>query len=69
MRASSIFLVASLVIASLAVAAPAAAAEPCVKGICAPERHCLEVYPWSRLCEGDVAGFLDAFCGTRWCLG
>src|SRR5581483_6440062 len=31
--------------------APAASAGPV---------NCLEVYPWSKLCEGDVGGFLCA---------
>lgn len=43
---------ATLIVASLlTVFAPVAAAEP----------QCLEVYPWSELCEGDVGGFIGAF--------
>jgi hypothetical protein len=40
---------AATVLSLLAVALPGAAAEP----------QCLQVYPWSELCEGDVGGFLE----------
>lgn len=41
---------------------PTAAASPCPADIeCGME--CLQVYPWSRLCEGDVVGFLEAYAG------
>lgn len=46
------FFTATLIAASLlTVFVPVASAEP----------QCLEVYPWSKLCEGDVAGFVDSF--------
>jgi hypothetical protein len=47
MRAVAIIL--SLVFASL-LFAPTASAGP----------DCIQVYPWSKLCEGDVGGFLCA---------
>lgn len=54
---------AALLAASLLTAfAPIAAAEP----------QCLEVYPWSKLCEGDVAGFVDGLrilgCNVSECI-
>lgn len=40
----------------------AAAGSPCPDAL---DCHvdCLQVYPWSRLCEGDVGGFLEAYVG------
>jgi hypothetical protein len=51
----------TLLAASFAVAAPAQA-DVCVKDHCVTW-DCVQVYPWSRLCQGDVVGFLDAYLG------
>ena len=52
----------ALLSATLAVSAPAAA-DVCVKDHCVVTWDCLQVYPWSRLCQGDVVGFLEAYLG------
>lgn len=52
----------TLLAASYAVAAPAQADHVCVKDACV-HWDCLQVYPWSRLCQGDVVGFLEAYLG------
>ena len=49
--------VAALVLAA-AVLPAVATAEP----------QCLQVYPWSRLCEGDVRGFLEGMGVTVHCI-
>ena len=53
--------------ATFAVPAPAQADVCYVKDtVCLAGWDCLQVYPWSRLCEGDVVGFLEAYlCVTR----
>ena len=57
-------LVALTLLAASVAVAPPAHAEVCVKGtdVCV-QMECLQVYPWSRLCEGDVVGFLEAYLG------
>ncbi len=45
----SVLIVASMLFAATIVL-PVASAEP----------QCLQVYPWSKLCQGDVGGFLCA---------
>lgn len=47
MNVRLVLITAALVLATLAVA-PAAEARP----------QCLQVYPWSELCEGDVGSFV-----------
>lgn len=42
-----------LTILAVALVPTAAAAEP----------ECIQVYPWSELCQGDVVGFLEAYVG------
>lgn len=50
-------------ISLLALALPVASAAP-------PEPQCLQVYPWSELCQGDVDGFLGAVlpCDVKDCV-
>lgn len=51
-------------LAALAVSTPVASAHPCAADLpCHPPWDCIQVYPWSRLCEGDVVGFLEAYLG------
>lgn len=55
-----------LLAATLAVVAPADAGT-CVKNtVCVPA-DCIQVYPWSELCGGNVGGFvayyLEQLCG------
>lgn len=55
----------ALLVAMTPPTAEAAPPVPCPEGTvrsCVPSWDCIQVYPWSRLCQGDVAGFLEAFC-------
>lgn len=40
---------------------PAASAGVCVADVTCVHWDCVQVYPWSRLCQGDVVGFLEAY--------
>ena len=61
-------IVVAVLAATLAVPAPAQA-DVCVKDtVCVHGWDCVQVYPWSRLCEGDVVGFLEAYLCVSRCI-